>query len=136
MIRKLKSITRVIAYAFLAAALLAALTACSAANEVNLGADDNGSQIELQADQTLVIGMEGNPTTGYSWEVEEVDEAVLRQVGEAEFEPESDAVGSGGVQILRFEAVNSGQTDLELVYHRSWEDEEPLETFSVQVTIP
>ena len=136
MIRKLKSITRVIAYAFLAAALLATLTACSAANEVNLGADDNGSQIELQADQTLVIGMEGNPTTGYSWEVEEVDEAVLRQVGEAEFEPESDAVGSGGVQILRFEAVNSGQTDPELVYHRSWEDEEPLETFSIQVTIP
>jgi predicted secreted protein len=40
------------------------------------------------------------------------------------------------VQILRFEAVNSGQTDLDLVYHRSWEDEQPLETFSVQVVVP
>ena len=116
--------------------LLAALTACGASNEVNLDANDNGSQVELKSDQTLVISLEGNPTTGYTWEVAEMDEGVLRQVGETEFEPESDALGSGGVQILRFEVVNSGQTDLDLVYHRSWEDEEPLETFSVQVVVP
>ena len=115
--------------------LLAALTACGSASEVNLDANDNGSQVELQSDQTLVISLEGNPTTGYTWEVAELDEGVLRQVGETEFESESDALGSGGVQILRFEAVNSGQTDLELVYHRSWEDEEPVETFSVQVVL-
>ncbi|MEA3441777.1 MAG: protease inhibitor I42 family protein [Chloroflexota bacterium] len=116
--------------------LLAALTACGAANEVNLDADDDGGQVELKSDQTMVISLEGNPTTGYTWEVAQVDEAVLKQVGEAEFEPDSDAVGSGGVQVLRFEAVNSGQTSLDLVYHRSWEDEEPVETFSVQVVVP
>ena len=65
-----------------------------------------------------------------------MDETVLRQVGEMEFEPDTGDVGSPGVQILRFESVNSGQTDLDLVYHRSWEDEEPLETFSVQVVVP
>jgi inhibitor of cysteine peptidase len=117
--------------------LLAALTACGAADEVNLDANDNGDQVELKSDQTLVISLEGNPTTGYTWEVAEVDEGVLRQVGEMEFETQDTGdVGVGGVQILRFEAVNSGQTDLELVYHRSWEDEEPLKTFSVQVTVP
>jgi len=58
-------------------------------------------------------------------------------VGEVEFEPEDTGnVGVGGVQILRFEAVNSGQTSLDLVYHRSWEDEKPLKTFSVQVVVP
>jgi len=82
-----------------------------------------------------VISLEGNPTTGYTWEVAEMDGGVLRQVGESEFEPESDAIGSGGVQILRFEPVNNGQTDLELVYHRSWEDKEPVETFSIQVVV-
>ena len=115
--------------------LLTALVACGSAKEVNLYATDNGSQVELKSDQTLVISLEGNPTTGYTWEVAEVDEGVLKQVGEAEFEAESDAVGSGGVQTLRFETVNSGQTSLDLVYHRSWEDEEPLETFSVQVVV-
>ena len=60
----------------------------------------------------------------------------MRQVGETEFKPESDAIGAGGVQTLRFETVNSGQTTLKLVYHRSWEaDEEPSETFTVQVVV-
>lgn len=116
--------------------LLAALSACGGSKEVNLDAGDNGNQVELNMDQTLVISLEGNPTTGYTWEVAEVDEGVLRQVGEAEFEPESDAVGAGGVQLLHFEPVSSGQTVLDLVYHRSWEDEQPQETFSIQVTVP
>jgi inhibitor of cysteine peptidase len=128
---------KVIRVVVLLSLLLTTLAACGSANEVNLDANDNGSQVELQADQTLVISLEGNPTTGYTWEVAEVDEGVLRQVGEMEFEPQDTGdVGVGGVQILRFEAVNSGQTDLDLVYHRSWEDEEPLKTFSVQVVVP
>ena len=115
--------------------LLAALTACGSANEVKLDAGDNGSQVELNTDQTLVISLDGNPTTGYTWEVAELDKGVLVQVGETEFEPDSDAVGAGGMQVLRFEVVNSGQTDLELVYHRSWEDEDPADTFSVQMVV-
>ena len=116
--------------------LLTALSACGTSNEVKLDAGDDGSQVELKAGQTLIVNLEGNPTTGYTWEAAELDEQVLRQVGEAEFKPETDAIGSGGVQTLRFETVNSGQTTLNLVYHRSWEaEEEPAETFSVQVVV-
>ena len=136
MIRNLKSITRVFAFTFLAVALLAILTACGGADEVKLDVIDDGDQVELKSDQTLVISLEGNPTTGYTWEVAEVDEAVLKQVGETEFKPDTGDVGSPGMQTLRFETVSSGKTDLELVHHRSWEDEEPLETFSVQVVVP
>ncbi len=116
--------------------LLTTLSACSPANEVKLDAGDDGSQVELNAGQTLVVSLEGNPTTGYTWEAAELDEQVLRQVGEAEFKPDSDAIGAGGVQTLRFETVNTGQTTLKLVYRRPWEaDEEPTETFSVQVVV-
>jgi len=116
--------------------LLTALSACGASNEVKLDAGDAGSQVELKAGQTLVISLEGNPTTGYTWEVAELDEQVLRQIGQAEFKPESDAIGAGGVQTLRFETVNSGQTTLKLVYRRPWEEDvEPAETFSVQVVV-
>jgi inhibitor of cysteine peptidase len=84
----------------------------------------------------LVISLEGNPTTGYMWDVAELDDQVLRQIGETEFKPESDAIGAGGVQTLRFETVNSGQTTLKLVYHRPWEEGvEPLETFTIQVVV-
>jgi len=116
--------------------LLTALSACGSTNEVKLDAGDDGSQVELKAGQTLVVSLEGNPTTGYTWEVAELDEQVLRQAGETEFKPESDAIGAGGVQTLRFETVNSGQTTLNLVYRRPWEEDvEPAKTFSVQVVV-
>ena len=121
--------------------LLAALTLATACSpqqqEVKATIDDNGREKQLKKGQTLVVTLEGNPTTGYSWEVAEpLDEQVLRQAGEAEFKSESDLVGAGGVQVLRFEAVNAGKFTLKLVYHRPWEkDVEPLETYSIQVVV-
>jgi len=104
-------------------------------SEVQLTAADNGSTVELESGHVLSITLDANPTTGYTWEVvEPQDGQVMRQAGEIEFEPESDAIGSGGVQIIRFECVNAGQTVLKLVYHRPWEtDLEPLETFTIHV---
>ena len=97
---------------------------------------DNGSQIKLNKGQMLVITLEANPTTGYTWEVVESNMSVIRQVGEIEFQPESSLIGAGGVQTLRFETMNVGQTPLKLIYHRPWEkDVKPLKTFSLQVIV-
>ena len=102
---------------------------------MQLTAADNGSEIELKKGQALAITLEANPTTGYTWDVVEPrDEQVLWQVGEIEFKPESDLIGAGGVQIIRFEVVNAGRTALKLIYYRPWEtDVEPLKTFAIQV---
>lgn len=104
--------------------------------EVELDAEDVGGVFDVEKGQFVVIALEANPTTGYTWEVEEpVDELVLRQVGDIEFEPQSELVGAGGVQTIRFEVIGEGQATIELVYRRPWEtDVEPLETFSVQIT--
>jgi inhibitor of cysteine peptidase len=54
-----------------------------------------------------------------------------------EFEPKSDLVGAPGVETLRFQAVDSGETTLQLVYHRPWEaGVAPLETFAALVIVP
>ena len=104
--------------------------------EIKLSMGDNGSQIKLNKGQMLVITLEANPTTGYTWEVAELIANGLRQVGEIEYNPESIKLGSGGVQTLRLDAVYVGQTSLKLVYYRPWEkDVEPLKTFSLQVVI-
>ncbi len=113
-------------------------TGCSPQQqEVKASIDDNGREMQLKKGQTLVVTLEGNPTTGYSWEAAEpLDEQVLRQAGEAEFKAESEALGAGGVQILRFEAVNAGRFTLKLVYHRPWEEGvDPLETYSIEVVV-
>lgn len=71
--------------------------------------------------QLFVIVLDSNPSTGYSWEVAEIDEKILRQVGKSEFRQESGLLGAPGKQILRFEAVAAGYTTLKLIYHRPWE---------------
>jgi len=101
---------------------------------VRLSAKDNGRQIELTEGPLLTLSLEVNPSTGYMWEVEKVDENVLRQSGEIEFEQESNLLGAPAKQIIRFQAVAPSQTSLKVVYRRPWEkDVEPANTFSLQV---
>ena len=109
---------------------------CGSGKEIRLDASDNGRQIEVKEGQTLVITLEANPTTGYSWDAVDLDEAILRQTGEPQFESSSKVIGAGGTQITRFETLKAGQTTLRLIYHRPWEkDVEPLETFSIQIVV-
>jgi predicted secreted protein len=109
-------------------------TAAPDLNEMRLTEEDNGCLAELGEDQVLTISLESNPSTGYSWQVAEMDENVLHQVGESEFEQMSPLLGAPEKQILRFKPVGAGQSTLKLVYHRPWEKGvEPLREFSIQV---
>jgi inhibitor of cysteine peptidase len=106
-------------------------------NEMRLTEEDDGCLAELGEDQVLVITLESNPSTGYSWEVAEIDEDVLHQVGESEFEQLAPLLGAPEKQTLRFKPVGPGQSILKLVYHRPWEEGvEPAREFSVQVIGP
>ena len=124
------------AAAIFALLLLLLILFTGSSRELQLTAADNLSSIELQQGQRLRITLAANPTTGYTWAIlEPTDDRILRQLGEIEFEPESTLVGAGGVQIIRFEAVSAGQSSLKLVYHRPWESVEPLESFTLSVTV-
>lgn len=107
------------------------------AADVSLTEGDDGSAVELPGvGGQLVVVLEGNPSTGYMWEVDEVDGAILQQVGEPEFRALSDLVGAGGLSILRFQAVATGRTMLRLAYRRPWEnDVEPLKMFEVYIEV-
>jgi inhibitor of cysteine peptidase len=116
--------------------VVAALSGCTTQATLALEAQDSGGQINVQKGQMLTITLEANPTTGYNWEVLHTEGAIVRQVGETEFQADSELLGAAGAQTLRFEAVAAGQTELRLVYRRSWETGvEPLETFTIQVTV-
>jgi inhibitor of cysteine peptidase len=105
------------------------LTACGA-GRVQLREHDAGRTIDLRQGDRLEVALPGNPTTGYMWERAGGDDAVLRLAGEPAFQPDSGALGSGGVVTLVFEASNAGQTTLTLVYRRAFEPNvPPLKTF-------
>lgn len=106
-----------------------------ATSEVSITRRDNGRQVELNRGQTLIVSLSGNPSTGYLWQLGEVDEHILQQT-EAKFEQKSDRVGASGLQIFYYKAIGTGETVLKLVYRRPWEKNvEPLETFYVQVIV-
>jgi inhibitor of cysteine peptidase len=108
-------------------------------NQIMISAKDHGETIELEVGQVLAVVLASNPTTGYSWQVAEIDPTILAVQAEIEFEQDADQeglVGSGGREILRFDALKAGQTELTLFYQRPWEqDVEPDEIFSVAVIV-
>ena len=101
-----------------------------------LSEEDAGSTVQLSVGEAMEVVLDGNPTTGFSWETAAADASVLRQLGEPGFEPDTELLGSGGTFTFRFEAVASGQTLLQLVYLRPWETAvQPAKTFEVTVTV-
>jgi inhibitor of cysteine peptidase len=118
--------------------LTSLVSGCNASNEIELGIDDSGSQVEVKKGQILVITLESNPTTGYRWEVLKINEAMLEQLGEPEFisSDSEGLVGVGGVEVLRLKAVGVGTTYLELGYLRFWEEDvAPLMLYNLSIVI-
>ncbi len=117
---------------------LCSLFACVGATSENhvIRQTDMGETVQMEPGETLTVILEGNLTTGYSWEVVEADPTVLKPVGEPEYISESELLGSGGEFRFSFFAVNSGQTDLKIIYHRLWEEDVvPLEVFEIPIVV-
>lgn len=127
---------RTISILILVLALLAGASGCRP-QTVRLEAGGNGRPVELAVGARLLVALPGNPSTGYTWEVKEGAAPILELVGEPAFTSDDpDLIGAGGTLTLTFRAIQPGTTTLVLVYHRPWEtDVEPLDTFSVTVTV-
>ena len=96
---------------------------------------DNGAVVALDEDGTLILELEANPTTGFAWELDTLDEGVLHLTGEPAYLSDSDLPGSPGTMTFSFEATGAGETELRMVYRRPWEDESPIQTFSLSVIV-
>ena len=100
----------------------------------------NGKTIYLSKEpEVFSVMLEGNPTTGYTWEVDKgLDTSALALAGEPLFmsQGQPGMVGAGGNFLFSF--ITQGkiaEVPLKLVYHRSWEDSEPAKTFTLTVRI-
>lgn len=74
----------------------------------------------------LEIILDENPTTGYSWAMDEYDTAILK-LDKDEYLPSSSSegtVGSGGTHTYDFIGQKEGTTTLIFRYYRSWENKD------------
>ncbi|PQO24584.1 hypothetical protein C2I36_01725 [Rhodobacteraceae bacterium WD3A24] len=106
-----------------------------AAGPVTLGPDDSGRNIALTPGQNLRIRLPANPTTGLSWSVAALEEAVLALSGRS-YEPlpnPEGVLGRGGHTTFTFRPRAEGTTALQLDYARGSGPVE--ERFAITVTV-
>jgi inhibitor of cysteine peptidase len=123
---------------FLMFTLLLGLLAGCSPKESTLTESNNGQPATIKVGGRIVVELESNPSTGFTWEASNLDTSILKQLGETEYKPASSTPmpGQGGAQVLRFEAVAPGTTTLTLIYQRSFETgAPPIKTYTIKVTV-
>jgi inhibitor of cysteine peptidase len=99
--------------------------------------NESGKQITLSPGDSLVVTLDSNATTGFSWLVAGIsDEDVVDEVSNEYQAPDSGLMGAGGQEVWTFEAGDKGTSTIEMQYSRAWETGvEPAATFSVTVVV-
>ena len=98
------------------------------------GAD--GDATLVMVGEEFSCQLESNPGTGYSWQLQEIDEAVLRLNSQTSVGPEEGRLGAPGYERFVFVGVGPGSQTLVLHYMRVWETGvDPLEVHELRVVV-
>ena len=80
----------------------------------------DGTSIDAQVGDTIVLRLSDNATGGYRWELEPVDgEPVVLE--SSDFETPNPAIGSGGVATWTLHAASPGTSTIRSKRWRPWE---------------
>ena len=79
-----------------------------------------GSSVGLNAGDTLVLILEGTPSTEYVWEVGFYVPQIITPNNTFD-QSDTEPVGLFGVQTFRFLATGGGQATLRMIYHNPME---------------
>ena len=109
----------------------------SAASRVlNLTMADHGRAVSVNKGEPIQIVLEGNPTTGFTWLVDDLDPKIIAASGTPTYAPSSDGLGGGGKFTLNFVAIEHGQTNMRIIYIRPSERGlAPEKTFAIMITV-
>ncbi|OUM58842.1 hypothetical protein PIROE2DRAFT_64148 [Piromyces sp. E2] len=104
---------------------------------VYLTQEDCGNyNVEVQQNEIVVVSLEGNPTTGYSWTLANTDSLtgikVLKYGDYEQKKGKEGMVGVGGIFNFEFQIQDtSALPTLKFVYKRPWETTDPVNTAEI-----
>lgn len=100
----------------------------------SIGAGDNGKTITVDEGASIIITLDENPTTGYSWN--ETVTSGLSVVDNKFVSSNTGLIGSGGVHEWTIKATGKGMQQFTAVYKRPWEPAAGNETtFTISITV-
>lgn len=109
-----------------------------AAGSARLLEGDSGKTVELTVGGTLVVDLEENATTGFTWAVRQPLPSVIASASDV-FTPPTDTgvVGAAGRRVLTYDVKGAGEGDLTIAYLRPWEgsDVAAERTFTVHLVV-
>jgi inhibitor of cysteine peptidase len=98
---------------------------------------EDKSTVKIAKGTDLVIKLEGQPSTGFTWLVAKNNAEVLTYSGKPEIEKPKQPVIGGKVKMgFRFATKAVGVSEVELNYRRPFEkDTPPAKTFKVKIEV-
>ncbi len=99
---------------------------------------DNGRSFDVRQGEEIVVKLDSNHSSGFSWALGEDLGAVVKQEGKAAYARNTSKSGkilSGGTETWRFRTAGSGRETVKLEYRRSWERNFPDRTFRFGLTV-
>jgi inhibitor of cysteine peptidase len=97
---------------------------------------DHNRTAEVRVGERIAVRLAENPTTGFSWAIDETDRRLLTLDGSDYLAPESGFIGAKGQRTFQFTARQPGEMTLQLKYWRVWEgDGSVTERFTVTLRI-
>ncbi len=83
------------------------------------GRSDDGKTFTLPLGGGFAVELDENPTTGYVWAIDSMDEERVSLV-RSDFRPGSGAIGAGGRRVFLFRAEAAGRARVSLKLWRQW----------------
>lgn len=116
-----------------------AKAASATAKEVRLNDGDNGKTVKVAVDGTVILSLESNPTTGFSWTgVDKVDKDILKLERNDYKQNASPGgmVGVGGRTTIVYRALKKGKAKIDFTYMQPWNPDSKFNTnYSVTVEV-
>ena len=84
-----------------------------------------GTTVDAAVGDTIVVSLEANATTGYSWEFSAGD---TFEIVSSEYVPDpnpSNLAGAGGTQLVTLKVTTAGSSDLTGTYRQQWSSPSP-----------
>ena len=105
-------------------------------NFIQVTQSDFERKIFISTDKVLEVKLPSTPSSGFGWYAKNLNENILKQVGDWEFisDNPNNSIGASGIQITRFIGVSDGITEIEMLYKRPWENEnEAINAYRITV---
>ena len=94
------------------------------------------NDFEVEPGDKIYVKLCSNPTTGFEWSYEMSGDVAVKEEDHDFQEPESDLPGAAGKETWTFEAIEKGNTIINMEYSQPWDGGTKKEwTYTINVVV-